>query len=188
MQTDDMNWEACTNRILDCANTAIEMFAKEHPSEQVCSLYFYLAPLEYGRLSVYFNTSEHEQTQMKKLQAKLLRNREKWLGQPDSWKSTRYRLNVPVIDTRDSDPGGFKYTEYLSVDLPGIKKLVATGEFPQGADHDDDYVESNAILSIWQATERLVAQESHSALALASPFVIGYSFEDLNYVLRILNW
>src|SRR6185369_4049867 len=69
------------------------------------------------------------------------------------------------------------------------RDLAESRDYPHGAEHEDDYLASNARLVMWRVAERLVSEDAFAPLSLASPFMVGYSVHDEEEaILRLLNW
>ena len=118
-----------------------------------------------------------------------IESRRKYLRGKAAWRWAKHQVSTPVLSPFNTDSGDFEFPEYADVEFPAWVKLAAKGNYPKGAEHEDDYLESNARLVMWRVAERLVAENAFAPLTLASPFLLGYSIHDQEEViLRMLNW
>src|SRR5262249_48743996 len=106
-----------------------------------------------------------------------------------NWTGAKYQLTSPALAPFNTNSGVFEYVEYSGVEFPAWARLAETGKYPTGAEHEDDYLESNARLVMWRVAERLVAEDAFAVLKTASPFLVGYGIHDQEEViLRLLYW
>lgn len=184
-----MDWEASDRKLYKASVAAIKRFARENSGQSVCCFFFDCDEPRYGHLSISLDTPENNIRAAKDLEAYAIANRAKNLRGELTWEWAKHQLGTPVLSPFNTDSGDFEFPEYAEVEFLAWVKLAAKGNYPKGAEHQDDYLESNARLVMWRVAEQLVAENAFAALTLASPFLLGFSFHDQEAViLRLLNW
>jgi hypothetical protein len=182
-------WDASDRKLHKGTTAAIKRFAREHPDAEVCCFFFDCDEPRYGHLSISLDTLENNVRTVKELERFAVENRKKNLGGKSTWKGAKYHIGTPVLSPFNTNSGDFEFTEYDGVMFPAWVKLAEKGNYPKGAADDDDYLESNARLVMWQVAEQLVAEDAFAKLKRASPFLLGYSLHDQEEaILRLLNW
>lgn len=183
------DWVASEHKLHEASVTAIGRFAEEHPGRSVCCFFFDCDDPRYGHLSISLDTPENNIRSVKELENFAVEQRAKNLRGPITWEWAKHQLRTPVLSPFNTDSGDFKFQQYAEVDFPTWVELAESGNYPKGAEHEDDYLESNARLVIWRVAEQLVAESAFAPLTMASPFLLGYSIHDQEEViLRMLNW
>jgi hypothetical protein len=182
-------WESSDRKLHKASLSAIKQFARENPETEVCCFFFDCDDPRYGHISISLDTLQNNLESAKQLEQFAIENRETMLKEESAWRSARYQLGHPVISAFNTNSGDFEFVEFADVEFPAWEKLAEKGNYPKGADHEDDYLESNARLVMWRVAERLVAEHAFQVLNLASPFILGYSIHDQEEViLRLINW
>jgi hypothetical protein len=183
------DWEASDRKLYKASMAAIKTFAREHPGRPVCCYFFDCDEPRYGHLSISFDTLENNVQAVKELEKYAVESRAKNLRGKIKWEWAKYQLSTPVLSPFNTNSGDFEFPEFAEVEFPAWVKLAEKGNYPKGAAHEDDYLESNARLVMWRVAEQLVAEDAFAPLTLASPFLLGYSIHDQEEViLRLLNW
>jgi hypothetical protein len=183
------DWDASDRKLHKASVAAIKRFAREHSGQAVCSFFFDCDEPRYGHLSISLDTPENNLRAVKELEGYAVESRAKNLRGKITWEWAKYQLSTPVLSPFNTNSGDFEFPEYAEVEFPAWVKLAEKGDYPNGAEHEDDYLESNARLVMWRVAEQLVAEGAFAPLTLASPFLLGYSIHDQEEViLRILNW
>jgi hypothetical protein len=183
-----INWRQNADEIFDWSKAAINRFAREHRGEKICSLFFDTDP-EYGYVLIAFDTLENSLRSARSSERLARERRAQNLTGKLTWEWAKYQLSTPVLEVFNSDSGGFAYPEYDTLEFPAWQKLAKSGDYPRGEEHDNDYLEGNVRIVLWQVTERLIENRCFRSLTRASPFMIGYGIHDQeSVILRILNW
>jgi hypothetical protein len=183
------DWDASDRKLHKASVAAIKRFAREHPGVEVFCFFFDCDEPRYGHLSIGLDSSANNIRAVKELERYAIESRAKYIRGQLTWQWAKYQLSTPLLSPFNTNSGDFEFPEYAEVEFPAWVKLAGKGSYPKGAEHEDDYLESNARLVMWRVAEQLVAEESFAALSLASPFVLGYSIHDQEEViLRLLNW
>jgi hypothetical protein len=183
------DWDASDRKLHKAATAAIKRFAREHPDAEVCCFFFDCDEPRHGHLSISLDTLENNVRSAKELEQCAIENRQKNLRGKLTWQWARYQISTPVLSPFNTNSGDFEFPEYAEVEFPAWVKLAEKGNYPKGAEHEDDYLESNARLIMWRVAEQLVAENAFARLKRASPFLLGYSIHDQEEViLRLLNW
>lgn len=184
-----VDWAMSDRKLYMASVAAIKRFARENSGQSVCCFFFDCDEPRYGHLSISLDTPENNVRAVKELESYAIKIRSKNLQGKITWEWAKYQLSTPLLSPFNTDSGDFEYREYAEVEFPAWVKLAAKGKYPQGAEHQDDYLESNARLVMWRVAEQLVAENAFASLTLASPFLLGYSIHDQEEViLRLLNW
>jgi hypothetical protein len=183
------DWEASDRKLHKASVAAIKRFAREHPGQPVCCFFFDCDEPRYGHLSISLDTPENNVRAVKELERYAVESRAKNLRGKITWEWAKYQLSTPVLSPFNTNSGDFEFPEFAEVEFPAWVKLAEKGNYPKGAEHEDDYLESNARLVMWRVAERLATENAFAPLTLASPFILGYSIHDQEEViLRLLNW
>jgi hypothetical protein len=183
------DWGASDRKLHKASVAAIKRFAREHPGRPVCCFFFDCDEPRYGQLSISLDTPENNIRTAKELEQFAIESRRASLRGKLTWQWAKHQLSTPVLSPFNTNSGDFEFPEYAEVEFPAWVRLAEKGNYPKGAEHEDDYLESNARLVMWRVAERLVAEDAFAPLALASPFLVGYSVHDQEEViLRMLNW
>jgi hypothetical protein len=182
------NWEASDRKLHEPSVATIKRFAQEHPSAEVCCFFFDCDAPRYGHLSISLDTQANNLRTAKDLERYAIESRAKWLRGTLTWQWAKHQLRSPRLSPFNTNSGDFEFQRYAEVEFPAWVQLAEEG-YPKGAEHEDDYLESNARLVMWRVAEQMVAENAFVALRLASPFLLGYSIHDQDEViLRLLNW
>jgi hypothetical protein len=182
-------WEASDRELHKASVAAIQRFAREHLGVAVCCCFFDCDSPQYGHLSISFDTAANNARVVKDLERYAIEKRAEYLRGKLTWQWAKHQLGTPVLSPFNTNGGDFEFREFAEVKFPAWVELAEKGDYPKGAAHEDDYLESNARLVMWRVVEQLVAENAFAPLALASPFLVGYSLHDQEEViLRLLNW
>jgi len=182
------NWQALEEQLFARSREAILRFAREYP-EARCSFFAYDANPIYGEFLVSFETAEHSLQQAQENEQEAIKRRNQMLALPEAWRGATHFSTYPAVTEYSPDVGLFAHHMYDPIKVDELDELSASGAYPKGLETDDDYIEGNARIVLWKVIERLIASDAFSALALASPFRVGYQYHDDELiVLRILNW
>jgi hypothetical protein len=183
------DWGASDRKLHKASVAAIRRFARENPGVEVCCFFFACDEPRYGHLSIGLDTTDNNARTVKELEQYAIENRARNLLGKITWEWAKYQLSSPALSPFNTNSGDFEFSEYAEVEFPAWVKLAERGKYPKGAEHEDDYLESNARLVMWRVAERLVADDAFAPLKLSSPFLLGYSIHDQEEViLRLLNW
>ena len=183
------DWEASDRKLHKASVAAIKRFARENPGQAVCCFFFDCDEPRYGHLSISLDTPENNVRAVKELEAHAVESRAENLRGKITWEWAKYQLSTPVLSPFNTNSGDFEFPEYAEVEFPAWVRLAEEGNYPRRAEHEDDYLESNARLVMWRVAEQLVTEDAFAPLTLASPFLLGYSIHDQEEViLRMLNW
>jgi len=184
-----IDWEVSDRKLHKASVAAIKRFAREHRGQSVCCFFFDCDEPQYGHLSISLDTPENNIRTVQELEAYAIQSRAKNLQSELAWESAKHQLGTPVLSPFNTDSGDFEFPEYAAVEFPAWVKWANKCNTPQIAEHQDDYLESNARLVMWRVAERLVAEDAFAPLTLGSPFLLGYSIHDqAEVILRLLNW
>jgi hypothetical protein len=183
------DWSKSDDRLHDAALSAIRAFAKEHGNVEVCCFFFDCDDPQYGLLHISLDSLQNNMRSAKKLEQFAVESRSRNLNGTTPWKSAKYRLTSPVLAPFNTNGGDFEFGCYRNVEFPAWRELAKSRDFPRCAEHEDNYLTSNARLVMWRVAEKLVSKHAFAPLLLASPFIVGYSIHDEEEaVLRLLNW
>ncbi len=183
------DWSKSDERLHEAALSAIQGFAKEHGKVEVRCFFFDCDDPHYGLVHISLDSVENNMRSAKQLEQFAIEHRNRNLKGNTSWHSAKYRLTTPVLSPFNTNGGDFEFGCYRTVEFPAWREFVESKELPQGAEHEDDYLASNARLVMWRVAERLVSEDAFAPLLLASPFMVGYSLHDEEEaILRLLNW
>lgn len=184
-----IDWEVSDRKLHKASVAAIKRFAREHRGRPVCCFFFDCDEPQYGHLSISLDTPENNIRAVKQLEAYAIGNRAKNLRGKITWEWAKHQLTTPVLSPFNTDSGDFEFPDYAAVEFPAWVKLANRGNTPKSAEHQDDYLESNARLVMWRVAEQLVAEDAFAPLTLGSPLLLGYSIHDQEeIILRLLNW
>ncbi len=182
------DWEASDRKLYKASVAAIKRFARENSGQSVCCFFFDCDEPRYGHLSISLDTPENNIRAVKELEAYAIAARARNLRGKLTWEWAKHQLSTPALSPFNTDSGDFAFPEYVEVKFPAWVRLSRKG-YPKRAEHEDDYLESNARLVMWRVVEQLISEEAFARLTMASPFLIGYSIHDQEEViLRMLNW
>ncbi len=183
-----ISWKKAEDKLYKWSVAAIKKFASEHPDEEICFVSFDTDPV-YGYVLLAFDTLENSIKSCRELEKFAVETRATNLTKTRSWACAKYQISLPVLSIFNTNSGDFKYPQYASIEFPEWQTLAESGEYPNGREHEDDYLESKVRILIWKVSERLIAKNCFRSLNLATPFMIGYGIHDQEEViLRILNW
>ena len=183
------DWSKSDERLHESALSAIEAFAKEHGNAEVCCFFFDCDDPQYGLVHISLDSLQNNMRSAKQLEQYAIESRDRNLKEKARWQSAKYYLMRPVLSPFNTNGGDFEFGCYRTVEFPAWRELAESNDFPRGAEHEDDYLESNARLVMWRVAERLISENAFSPLLLASPFIVGYSLDDgEEAILRLLNW
>lgn len=183
------DWEVSDRKLHKASVAAIKRFAREHPDRAVCCFFFDCDEPRYGHLSISLDMPDNNLRAVRELEKFAVESRDKNLRSKVTWEWAKYQLGTPLLSPFNTNSGDFEFPEYAGVEFPAWIKLAEEGNYPKGAEHEDDYLESNARPVMWRVAEVLVAEDAFAPLTLASPFLLGYSMHDEEEViLRMLNW
>src|SRR5207302_8752929 len=110
----------------------------------------------YGYVFIGFDTLENNIRCALELQRHSVERRKQNLTGRITWEWAKHQLKTPVLDPFNTNSGDFAYREYAEADFPAWRALAESGDYPRGADHEDDYLESNGRLVLWRTAERLL--------------------------------
>jgi hypothetical protein len=179
------DWNADTERLVASSEAAIGRFAREHAEEAVCFYAFDCDPPS-GSVNIALDTLENSLSLAQEAERLAFEWRRHALAGPHGWRTARHALSSPRVGVFTTSPADFKYPRYAELNLPGWASAAVTGS--AGA-HVQGYLDGNARLVLWNASERLVERDAFRALNLATPFMIGYAIHDAEEsVLRVLKW
>ncbi len=182
------DWQASDRKLHKASVAAIKRFVREHRGQAVCCFFFDCDDPQYGHLSINLDTPENNVRAVKELEAYAIAARASNLRGKLTWEWAQHQLGTPALSPFNTDSGDFAFPEYAEVKFPAWVRLSRKG-YPKRAEHEDDYLKSNARLVMWRVVEQLVSEEAFARLTMASPFLIGYSIHDQEVViLRMLNW
>jgi len=183
------DWSKSDERLHEAALSAIQIFAKEHGNVEVCCFFFDCDDPQYGLVHISLDSIQNNMRSAKQLEQCAIKSRDRNLKAKSRWQSAKYHLTSPVLSPFNTNGGDFDFGCFRTVDLPAWLELAESGEHPESAEHEDDYLASNARLVMWRVAERLVSEDAFATLFLASPFMVGYSMHDEEEaILRLLNW
>jgi hypothetical protein len=183
------DWETSDRKLYKASGAAIRRFTHGHPGHSLRCFFFDCDEPRYGRVSISLDTPENNIRAVKELEKYAVERRSSNLRGKITWEWAKYQLCTPLLSPFNTNSGDFEFPEYAEVEFPAWAKLAEKGDYPKGAEHEDDYLESNARLVMWRVAEQLIAENAFAPLALASPFLLGYSVHDQEEViLRMLNW
>ena len=179
------DWHADTERLVAESEAAIGRFAREHGGEAVCFFAFDSEP-RYGYVIIAIDTLENSLALAQEAERFALERRRRVLGGPHGWRMAAHGMSSPKLGVFTTNPGDFKYPRYAEVEFPQWRSAAETGS---GGMHVEGYLDGNARLVLWNASERLVERDAFRPLNLATPFMIGYAIHDEEEsILRVLKW
>ena len=182
-------WETSDRKLYKASTAAIKQFVRENPDTEVCCFFFDCDEPRYGHISISMDTLDNNIESVKQLEQFAIENRQKMLTSDKAWRWTKHQMSTPVLSAFNTNSGDFDFAEFADVDFPAWVTLANKNKYPRGAEHEDDYLESNARLVMWRVAEQLIADNAFHPLKLASPFILGFSIHDQEEViLRLLNW
>ena len=112
-----VDWNACEQQLYAASLAAIQRFAQEHPSEEIC-FFCYDSEPRYGYVFIGFDTLENNVRSAMGLQRFAVDNRERNLQGALTWQWAQYQLSTPVLQPFLTNSGDFAYREYAQVDFP----------------------------------------------------------------------
>jgi hypothetical protein len=179
------DWNADTDRLVLESEAAIGRFAREHAAEAVCFFAFDSEP-RYGYVIIAIDTLENSLALAQEAEELAVKQRRRVLSGPHGWRVATDAMSSPRLGVFTTNPGDFKYPRYAEVRFPGWQLAAETGS---GGAHVEGYLDGNARLVLWNASEQLVERDAFRPLNLATPFMIGYAIRgEEESVLRILKW
>jgi hypothetical protein len=183
------DWSKSDERLHEAAFSAIQTFAKEHGNAEVCCFFFDCDDPQYGLVHISLDSLQNNMRSAKQLEQYAIESRIRNLKGKTPWQWAKYQLTSPVLSPFNTNGGDFEFGCYRTVEFPAWRELAESKDFPHSAEHEDDYLASNARLVMWRVAERLVSGDAFAPLLLASPFMVGYSVHDEeDAILRLLNW
>lgn len=183
------NWKLSDRELYKASVASIKRFSRENPRKSVCCFFFACDEPRYGHISINLDSFTNNIRAAKQLEKFAVERRAKNLQGKLTWRWAQHQLSSPSLSVFNTNSGDFEFQAYANVKFPAWITLAETGKYPKGMEHEDDYLESNARLVMWRVTEQLVSTNAFASLAMASPFLLGYSIHDQEEViLRILNW
>jgi hypothetical protein len=185
----ELDWSKSDERLHEVAFSAIQTFAKEHGNVEVCCFFFDCDDPEYGLVHISLDSIQNNMRSAKQLEQYAIESRDRNLKGKLRWQSAKYQLRTPVLSPFNTNGGDFEFSCYRTAEFPAWRGLAESKEYSRGAEHEHDYLASNARLVMWRVAERLVSEDAFAPLFLASPFMLGYSVHDEEEaILRLLNW
>jgi hypothetical protein len=183
------DWSKSDERLYEAALSAIQAFGKEHGNAEVCCFFFDCDDPRYGLVHISLDTLQNNMRSAKQLEQFAIEQRNTYLRRTPMWAGVKHTLSTPVLSPFSTNGGDFEFGCYRTVEFPAWRELAQSEDLPDRAEHEDDYLASNARLVLWRVAERLVSEDAFAPLLLASPFMVGYSVHDEEEaVLRLLNW
>ncbi len=183
------DWSKSDERLHEAALSAIQAFAKEHGTTEVCCFFFDSDDPQYGLVHISLDSLQNNMRTAKELEQSAVESRKTFLNGATSWKWAKYGLTSPVLSPFNTNGGDFEFGCFRTIEFPAWREIAKSRDFPRSAEDEDDYLTSNARLVMWRVAERLVSEDAFAPLLLASPFMVGYSVHDEEEaVLRLLNW
>ncbi|MGZ5508385.1 MAG: hypothetical protein ACXWKH_18590 [Limisphaerales bacterium] len=183
------DWPKSDERLHEAALSAIQTFAKEHRNTEICCFFFDCDDPQYGLVHISLDSIQNNMRSAKQLEHYAIERRNRNLKGKNLWQSAKHQLTSPVLSPFNTNGGDFEFGCYRTVDFPAWRELAESKDIPQTAEHEDDYLASNARLVMWRVAEKLISEDAFAPLSLASPFMVGYSVHDEEEaILRLLNW
>jgi len=183
------DWSRSDERLHGAAHSAIQAFAKEQSSVEVCCFFFDCDDPVYGLVHISLDSLQNNMRSAMRLEQYAIESRNRNLNGKIRWQWAKHRLTTPVLSPFNTNGGNFEFGCYRTVEFPAWRELAESKDLPQSAKTEDDYLASNARLVMWRVAERLVSEDAFAPLSLASPFMVGYSVHDEEEaILRLLNW
>ena len=179
------DWNADAERLVAASEAAVARFAREHPGEAVCFFAFACDPRR-GRVAVAIDTLDNSLAMAQEAERLASDRRRRAMAGAHGWRAAAHALSSPRLGVFTTNPADFKYARYDDVEFPRWEGAAETG---RGGAHVEGYLDGNARLVLWNATERLVERDAFRPLSLAAPFMVGYAIRGAEEsVLRILSW
>ncbi len=171
------DWKRYKDELTVKVREAIEKFAIEYPSEEIC--YFALdSDPSYGYVLTCFNTTDSNCQFVKSSRS---RNNEyvQRLFEEKDYETTMYtQIKSYSIPTFCNNPGDFKYQGYTQIDFPEWQEYTESSEYAEPDEFEDDYLYRNLAKIMWQVLHELAIGQYLRHLNCASPCFVGFGFHD----------
>lgn len=182
------DWISSEQKLYESCVAEIKRFVIEQPNAQVCCFAFDTEP-RYGYVILAFDTLENNLRSCRELERSAVERNTEWLTERRHWQSATHFLTSPALPVFDTNSGNFAYSQFAEVRFPEWTSIAESDNYPQRKEHEDEYLDSNVRIVLWNVAQRLVEGRAFDTLRKASPFVIAYCIHDEeDAILRILNW
>ncbi len=111
---DEAQWDLFLQRLLDASRAAIQRFAAEHPTDEVCYFAFDSEP-RYGYVITCFNTSYANLRHVREWHEKQVAYRKKLLAQPVWRDHAYYQMKANSVSPFCNNTGDFAYQDFAEV-------------------------------------------------------------------------
>ena len=143
----------------------------------------------YGYVLFAFDTFENNIRSAQQMEQYLIKDRTESLTKKRHWNNAKHRLCHPPVTVFNTNIADFAFPQYADVGFPEWETIAKNGGMPKQYEHDDDYLNSNVRILLWNTGQRLIAEGAFKVLRMACPFMIGYGIHDEEeQILRVLNW
>ena len=184
---EEEQWDIFFQRLVEGTRAAIQQFATEHPTAEVCYFAYDSEPC-YGYVLTCFNTTDAEIRHIREWHDRRINYRKEILSN-DVWRSNAYyQVKANSVLPFCNETGDFAYQGFTELRFPEWEAFAQSETYPEHRDHEDDYLECRVALIFAKALDTLAEDGGFEKLRLASPTLLGFGFHDQDqYVVRMLH-
>lgn len=183
----ESDWDLYLKRLVKETKAAIQQFAEQHGSEEVCYFAYDSEP-RYGYVLTCFNTSSASLEFTRKQCEYNARYRRKLMRNPVWFDNAYYQTKAHALLPFCNNTGDFAFQGFTRIEFPEWQKYAENPKYPEAEEDDDDYLINRVARLFCRTTDQLVKGRAFEKLNLAAPTLVGFGFhEGGQYVLHLLN-
>jgi hypothetical protein len=183
----ESDWDTFLDRLVTQSKRAIDAFASDHPTEEVCYFAYDCEPC-YGYVLTSFNTIASSLAKARERHDYHGRRLVELLRNPRLADRAYYYVRNHAVLPFCNNTGDFAYQQYATIEFPEWQAFYESADYPREQDPDKDYLTNRAARLFCHALDRLVQDQAFVRLRLANPTLLGFVFHDQEQrVLRLLN-
>jgi len=183
----ESDWDLYLRRLVEETKAAIQQFAVQHGSEEVCYFSYDSEP-RYGYVLTCFNTSRASLESARKQRDYHTQYRRKLMAEPGWFDSAYYQTKANALLPFCNNTGDFAFQGFTQIQFPEWQEYAESPDYPEAKDDDNDYLINRVARLFSRATDQLVEERVFEQLRLARPTLVGFGLHDLDqHVLHVLN-